>query len=206
MKCFLDDCEKKECDAGTVLTIFAMHFCHALTSSPLPSSDIPAFDAYEHGQRSLTRRRGPTSSQELLGQLWAVVIQIVASPCFILLVKFWHRLRALHVHICCFPTVLSGCRGRIAQVLLWFLSLSSSTGKFSAKSLVDSCAIFGSLSCSSSPADSLWFPPHDISTWRSTLPKSSAQDPHAMLSCSRKKNELVREPLADTTFEEPGGT
>ena len=64
-----------------------------------------------------------------------------------------------------------------------------------------SCAIFGSLSCTSSPADSLWLPPqhpeldhqlppHDISTWRSTL------------SMFSQKNEC--EPLADTTFEEPG--
>ena len=40
--------EKRECDAGTVLMIFAKHFCQASTSSPLPSSDIPAFGAYQH--------------------------------------------------------------------------------------------------------------------------------------------------------------
>ena len=47
-----------------------------------------------------------------------------------------------------------------------------------------SCASFGSLFCTRSAADSLWFPPqhleldhqlppHEISTWRSTLPKSA---------------------------------
>ena len=45
---FLADREKRECGAGTVLMIFGKHFCQALTSSPLPSSDIPAFDAYQH--------------------------------------------------------------------------------------------------------------------------------------------------------------
>ena len=93
-------------------------------------------------QRSSTRRRGPTSSQEMLGQLWVVVVHIVATPCSIVLVMFWHRPRALHVHNCCFPTVLSGRRGRIAHVLLWFLSLSSSTeiGKLCAGILAQALA------------------------------------------------------------------
>ena len=114
----LVDCEKKECDAGTVLLIFAKpffvkrsrhHHCHCLTSQPSTHSNTSL------GQRSLTRRRGPTSSQEMLCQLWVVVVHIVGTPCFIVLVKFWHHPRALHVHICCFPT---GRRGRIAQVML----------------------------------------------------------------------------------------
>ena len=116
---------------GAVLMIFAQHFCqphncHRLTSHPSTRTNMSL------GQRSSTRRRGPTSSQEMLGQFWVVVVHIVATPCFIVLVKFWHHSRALHVNICCFPTVLSDRRGRIAQVVLWFLSLSSSTVEFSA--------------------------------------------------------------------------
>ena len=72
----------------------------------------------------------------MLGQLWVVVIH-VGTPCFIVLVMFWHRPRALHVHICCFPTVLSGRRGRRALVMLWFLSLSSSTDELSANSVLE---------------------------------------------------------------------
>ena len=137
--------EKRECDAGTVLMIFRKaffvkrsrpHHCHRLTSQPSVHTNTSL------GQRSLTRLRGPTSSQEMLGQLWVVVVHIVATPCFIVLVMFWHRSRALHVHNCCFPTVLSGRRGRIAHVLLWFLSLSSSTeiGKLCAGILAQALA------------------------------------------------------------------
>ena len=129
------------------------------------------------------------------GQLWAVVVHIVATPFFIVLVKFWHRLRALHVHICCFQTVLSGRRGRIDQVLLCFLSLSSSTEKFSANSVVDFlrklwlavlhkfCSRFVAVSTATSRIG----PP--ASTTRNLdmekhIAQVSAQDPHAMVSCS----------------------
>ena len=77
-----------------------------------------------------------------------------------------------------------------------------------------SCASFGSLSCTSSAADSLWFPPqhpeldhqlppHDISTWRSALPKSVLK---TLTPCYQvlAKNDLVCEPLVDKTFEKLG--
>ena len=73
----------------------------------------------------------------MLDQLLVVVVHILATPCFIVLVKFWDRPRALRVHICCFPTVLSARLCRVAQVLLWFLSLPSSTGRFSAYSVLE---------------------------------------------------------------------
>ena len=69
------------------------------------------------------------------------------------------------------------------------LSLSGSTGMSRQTLTWDSFASFGSLSCTSSPANSLWFPPnlsisrrhpvldyqlpHEISTRRSTWPKSA---------------------------------
>ena len=68
----------------------------------LTSSDIPHFDAYQH--------KAPTSvaeSQEMLvlpSQLPALG-RCRPTPRFIVLAKFWHRPRALHVHICFFPTV-----------------------------------------------------------------------------------------------------
>ena len=134
----------------------------------------------------------------MLGQLGTVVVHIDATSFFIVLVKFWHRLRALHVHICCFPTVLSGRRGRIVQVLLWFLSLSSSTGKFSPNSVVDFlrkiwlavlhkfCSRFVVVSTATSRIG----PP--ATTKRNLdmemhIAHVSAQDPHVMLSCSCQK-------------------
>ena len=62
-------------------------------------------------QGSSTRRRGPTSGQEMLvlpsqrPTLGRCRPQSFGTPCFIVLVKFWHRLRALHVHIRCFQAV-----------------------------------------------------------------------------------------------------
>ena len=134
----------------------------------------------------------------MLGQLWVVVVHIVATPCFIVLVMFWHRTRALHVHICCFPTVLSGRRGRIAHVLLWFLSLSSSTEKFSANSVLEflrklwlavlhkCCSRFVMVSTATSRIG----PP--AATTRNLdmeehIAQVSAQDPHAMFSCCCQK-------------------
>ena len=38
-------------------------------------------------------------------RLWVVVVDIVGTPCSIVLAEFWHHIRALHVHICFFPTV-----------------------------------------------------------------------------------------------------
>ena len=184
------------------------HHCHRLTSQLSTHTNTSL------GQRSLTRWRGPTSSQEMLGQLWAVVVHIVATPCFIYSSKFWHRLRAPHVHICCFATVLSGRRGRIAQVLLWFLSLSSSTGKFSANSVVGFLrklwlavlhkfsSQFVVVSTATSRTDHQ-LPPHEISTRRSTWPKSALK---TLTPCYHvlAKNKLVCEPLVGTTFEKLG--
>ena len=75
-------------------------------------------------------------------------------------------------------------------------------------------ASFGSMSCTSSPDNSLWFPPqhpeldhqlppHEISTRRSTWPKSALK---TLTPCYHvlAKNELVCEPLVDTTFEKLG--
>ena len=82
----------------------------------LTSSDMPAFDAYQHkAQTSLAEIVGLVGEVQqavkkclccqVNGQLWVVAVHIVGTPCFIVLVKFWHRLRALHVHICCFQAV-----------------------------------------------------------------------------------------------------
>ena len=151
------------------------HLCHRLTSQPSTHTNTSL------GQRSLTRRRGPASSQERLGRRWAVVVHNAATPCFIVFVKFWHGLRVLHVHTRCFPTVLSG---RLPKICCGFCRCRSPLGSCRQTLWWISCASFGSLSCASSVAESLWFPPqhpeldhqlppHEISTWRSTLPKSA---------------------------------
>ena len=72
-----------------------------------------------------------------------------------------------------------------------------------------SCASFGSLSCTSSAASTATSrigPP--ASTTRNLdmekhIAQVSAQDPHTMLSCSCR-DELVCEPLVDTTFKKLG--
>ena len=100
------------------------------------------------------------------------------------------------------------------QVLQRCLSLSDSTGMSRQILNWDSFASFGSLSCTSSAADSLWFPPqhpkldhqlppHEISTWKSTLPKSALKN---LTPCFQflAKNAKVCEPLVDTTFEKLG--
>ena len=191
----LVDCEKKECDAGTVLLIFAKpffvkrsrhHHCHCLTSQPSTHSITSL------GQRSLTRRRGPTSSQEMLGQLWVVVVHIVGTPCFIVLVKFWHHPRALRVvgllKLCCEFFRCRAPLGSSWQTLRW-----------------NACASFGSLSRASSAADSSLFPqrhpeldhqlpPHEISTWSSTFTKSALKTPTTLeKQCKLGQRCVVRE-------------
>ena len=136
------------------------HHCHRLTFQPSTHANTSL------GQRSLTRRRGPISSLEKLGELLAVVVHIV-------LVKFWH------------------------------LSLSSSTGKFSENSVVDFLrglwlAVlhkFCSRIVMVSTATSRIGPP--TSTTRNLnsekhILQVSAQDPHAMLSCSCQKRTPLR--------------
>ena len=94
---FVVDGERIESDAGTVRsntadlrTAFFVkrsrhHHCNRQTFQPSTRTSTSL------GQRSLTRRRGPPSGQEMLGQLWVVVVHIVGTPCFIVLVRFWHR-------------------------------------------------------------------------------------------------------------------
>ena len=202
--------------------IFAKHFCQALTSSPLPSSDIPAFDAHQHvsgseifesSARSNKQSRnvcvaestasfGPWSSTSspLHVSSYTSSSGTVCELC--MCTSAASQLCCLAVVVglpkfCCGFSRYRAPLGRSRQTLWW-----------------TSCASFGSLSCTSSKADSLWFPsqhpeldhtlpPHEISTWRSTLPKSVLR---TLTTCYHvlAKNELVCEPLVDTTFEKLG--
>ena len=184
----------------------------------LTSSDIPAFDAYQHKtQTSLAEIFDSSArSNKQSRSAWSALgrCHIVATSCFIVLVKVWHRSRALHVHICCFPTVLSGRRGRIAQSLLWFLSLSSSTGEFSANSVLEFvrklwlavlhkfCSRFVMVSTATFRIG----PP--AATTRNLdmeehIAHASTQDTHAMFHVLAT-NEQVCAPLVDTTFDKLG--
>ena len=133
---FLVDCEKRACDAVTVLIIFAKHLCRALTSSPLPSSDIPAFDAHQHVSgseifdSSARSNKWARNGWPSLGR----ARQVLAPP----------QISA------CAQLLLPNC-AVIAHVLLWWGVIG--------KLCWNSCASFGSLSCASSAADSSCFPP-----------------------------------------------
>ena len=132
-----------------------LHHCHRLTSQLTTHTNTSL------GQRSLTRRRGPRNSQEILGQLWAVVVP--------------HRCHAIF--------------HRTRQVLAPFVSSAS------AHLLLPNCAVWPPCSpqwfvdflrcpaqvlqrirCGFHRNISNWttsFPAHEMSTWRSTLPKSA---------------------------------
>ena len=161
------------------------HHCHRLTSH----------DAYQHVSGSEIFDSLAKSNKQSRNT-WSALGR--GRPHRRRVIFHRHRLRTLHVHICCFPTVLSGRRGRSAQVLLWFLSLSSSTGKFSANSVVDFLRKLGLAVlhkfCSRfvvvSTATSRIGPP--ASTTRDLdmekhIAQISAQDPHALLVCSCQK-------------------
>ena len=175
------------------------HHCHRPTSQPSTHTNTSL------GQRSLTRRRSPTSSQEILGQLWAVVVHIVAASFLIATVCELCMCTSAASQPCCLAAVVGVPKFCCGFCCCWAPLVSSRQTLWWI-----SCASFGSLSSTSSAADSSWFPPqhpeldhqlppHEISSWRSTLPKSARK---TLTPCYHvlAKNELVCESLVDTTF------
>ena len=152
------------------------HHFHRLTSQPATHTRTSL------GQTSLTRRRSPTSSQQILGQLWAVVVHIVATP-FSSYSSRSGNVGELRMcisaasQLCCLAAVVG-----LPKFCGGVCRCRAPLGSFSANSVVDflrkRCLAVLHKFCSgcvvvSTSTSRIGPPPHEISTWRSTLPKSA---------------------------------